>query len=87
MENKDIATIPYFTHEKDMERLDRTSKRLWVIILVLIFSLIASNGAWIYYESGFQDIETTIDATQDGNGINIVGGGDIDYGTESTNND
>lgn len=49
--------------------------------------LIASNLAWFYYESQFTDEITTIEATQDGNGNNIVGGGDVNYGAESTDNE
>lgn len=61
---------------------ERTIKRLWIIILVLIIALIGTNGAWLYYESQFETVETTIEAEQ-GDGVNIVGGGDVNYGAES----
>lgn len=61
---------------------ERTIKRLWIIVLVLIIVLIGTNGAWLYYESQFQTVETTIEAEQ-GDGVNIVGGGDVNYGAES----
>lgn len=61
---------------------ERTIKRLWIIVLVLIIALIGTNGAWLYYESQFQTVETTIEAEQ-GDGVNIVGGGDVNYGAES----
>lgn len=64
---------------------ERTIKRLWIIVLVLIIALIGTNGAWLYYESQFETIETTIEAEQ-GDGINIVGGGDVNYGAESQDN-
>ena len=48
--------------------------------------LVATNGAWIWYESQFSDIETTIEAEQDGSGVNIVSGGDLDYGAEGKDN-
>lgn len=60
---------------------ERTIKRLWIIILVLIIALIGTNGAWLYYQSQFETIETTIEADQ-GEGVNIVGGGDVNYGAE-----
>lgn len=60
---------------------ERTIKRLWIVILVLIIALIGTNGAWLYYESQFETIETTIEADQ-GEGVNIVGGGDVNYGAE-----
>ena len=60
---------------------ERTIKRMWIVILVLIIALIGTNGAWLYYESQFETIETTIEADQ-GEGVNIVGGGDVNYGAE-----
>ena len=74
-------------YESAMARMERANKRLWVIVILLIAALILSNAAWIYYESQFQVTETSIKADQDGDGINIVGGGDISYGSEGQNKD
>ena len=54
-------------------------------MILLIFLLVGSNIAWIYYENQFEDsiTTTTIDATQEGSGNNTVVGGD--YGTKSEN--
>lgn len=79
-------SIPYVAHELAMARSERTVKRLWITVLVLIVMLVSTNGAWIWYESQFSDIETTIEAEQDGSGVNIVSGGDLDYGAESKDN-
>ena len=79
--------VPYVVHESTMARMERQTKRLWITILVLIFLLVGTNCAWRWYESQFETIEeTVIEAEQDGTGINIVGGGDIGYGTESQDN-
>jgi TRAP-type mannitol/chloroaromatic compound transport system permease small subunit len=79
MENK--IQVPYIVYESMATRQERTIKRLWVIIIILIAALIATNAGWIYYESQFQIEETSIKAEQDGD-INIVGGGDVNYGAE-----
>ena len=79
-------SVPYIVHESAMARAERTTKRLWITVLVLIVMLVSTNGAWIWYESQFSDIETTIEAEQDGSGVNIVSGGDLDYGAESKDN-
>ena len=76
-------SVPYIVHESSMARMERQIKRLWITILLLIAMLVVTNGAWIWYESQFSDIETTIEAEQDGSGVNIVSGGDLDYGAES----
>lgn len=81
----DERMIPYFSHEGDMARMERANKRLWIVILVLIAVLLGTNGAWIYYENQFVD-EITIDAKQDGSGVNIVGGEDVTYGADSKDN-
>ena len=52
--------VPYIAHESAVARLERIIKRLWVLALVLIVLLAASNAAWIWYESQYQTIETTI---------------------------
>lgn len=77
------TNVPYIVYESAMARMERTNKRLWIIVIILIATLIATNVGWIYYESQFQT--TTIEAEQDGGGVNIVGGGDISYGSEGQN--
>ena len=79
-------SVPYIVHESSMARMERQIKRLWITALLLIVMLVATNGAWIWYESQFSNIETTIEAEQDGSGVNIVSGVDSDYGAESKDN-
>ena len=43
--------VPYIVHESSMARMERQIKRLWITILILIFLLVGTNGAWLYYES------------------------------------
>lgn len=84
-ERRSVDPIPYIVHEGEMARTERTIKRLWILCIVLVFMLVATNGAWLWHESQFEDVVTTeIEATQDGNGVNVVGGGNVNYGAEST---
>lgn len=80
--------VPYAVHEKDMARMERTNKRLWIALILLIVFLVGSNIAWIAYESQFETVEST-EITQDvdtGEGDAFVSGtGDINYGESSTN--
>lgn len=87
MEDNNIQSVSYLAFESSMARMERTSKRLWIVILVLIVALIGTNVGWLYWESQWQYVksETTIDATQDGDS-NIVNGGDMYYGSEGENN-
>ena len=70
--------MAYNAYEVALARLDRVIKRMWVLVLSLIILFVASNAAWIYYESQFETTETTIEAKQqttDGN--NYAVGGDL----------
>lgn len=85
-----LAVMPIAQHEKDQNRLMKIIKWLVAVIALLIVFLVGSNIGWLIYESSFETVETVeeviIDAQQDGSGVNIVGGGDVEYGTESQNN-
>ena len=75
-----------YIHDANASTLERTIKRQWITIILLILLLFGSYIGFIYYESQFTTEETTtIDTTQDGSGINIVGGGDVNYEPESEN--
>ena len=65
-EHNASESVPYIVHEASMARMERQAKRLWITVLALIVILVATNGAWIWYESQFSDIVTTIEAEQDG---------------------
>lgn len=72
--------VPYVVHEADMARQERTIKRLWILLLVLVVLFVGSNAAWIYYESQWETVETTsteIEQDTDGGGNNYIVGGDF----------
>ena len=72
------ADVPYIVHEAAQARQERTIKRLWVLIILVITLLVATNGLWIWYESQFEDVVTTIDAQQETTrGNNYAIGGDL----------
>ena len=76
---KNNEPVPYLSHEMDMARQERTIKRLWILLIILIFLLVGSNCAWLYYESQFTDeVVTEIDAEQETvDGNNYAVGGDM----------
>lgn len=87
MDEKDNKTIPWFSHEAEVARLERVIHRLLAFSIIIFISFVLSNIIWVQYEMQFEDVvRTEIEATQDGVGVNIVGGGDVDYGTESKDN-
>jgi hypothetical protein len=83
-EGKNQVTVPYAAYEYMLNREDRQQKRMSIIIILLIVLLVVSNVIWIVAWSQYDYVDDySIDAKQDGDGVNIVGGGDIDYGTDS----
>ena len=69
--------VPYIAHESAVARLERVIKRLWVLVLALIILLCASNAAWIWWESQYKTIETTI-TQENADGYNNYIGNDGD---------
>ena len=44
---------------------EKTIRRQWITIILLILLFVGSTFAWIYYESQFTDEVTTQEVTQD----------------------
>ena len=82
----DLTMIPYFAHEGEVTRLERINKRWFIAFLIVLVMLFVTNAGWIYYESQFVEVATTV--TQDvdsGEGTALVSGtGDIIYGESQT---
>ena len=80
--------IPYFVHQDDMNKLDQSHKRVekWLIgfAVALFIALVGTNAYWIWYEQSYQDVVVT-ENSQDGEGVNIMSGGDVSYGAENEN--
>ena len=90
-ENKNPEAVPYIVHESAMARNERSAKRLWVVVILLIVMLVATNGAWIWYESQFETVVTNTEEyqveqnTEDGgNNSSIIENGEVVDG--NTNN-
>ena len=86
----DEKMIPYFSHEGDMARMERTNKRLFILLLViptiLIIALVGTNAAWISYENSFED-KVEIESEQEtSEGSNYIVGGDFNGQAESKDN-
>ena len=79
---KEPESVPYIAHEASMARMERQIKRLWITVLVMIVMLVATNGAWILYESQMETIYQEVTQEADTGTNNFVGGdmiGETDY--------
>lgn len=68
--------VPYAVHESAMARQERTIRRLWILLIVLVVLFVGSNAAWIWYESQFEKVEVTQE-NEDGYNSFIGNDGDI----------
>lgn len=88
-DNEIGRTIPFFVHEAEMDRHTKVHKRDFVEKILLIVLLVATNIAWLWYESQFEYIDTTTTVTQENeSGYNAYIGndGDVVYGTTDGDN-
>ena len=61
---------------------ERMVKRLWVTILVLIFLLVGTNGAWLWWSNQWETVYQEVTQEADNGTNNFVGGdviGETDY--------
>ena len=76
-------TVPFIVHEGMMARAERTAKRLWITILLLIVLLVGTNAGWIWYQSQFEDIAIS---QENEDGYNNFVGNDGDIFNGETDN-
>lgn len=76
--NDTLAMSMLKSYHKQATRWYVTALVILAMWLVTIFGFI-----WYLNQYDFSSETVTVEAEQDGNGTNIVGGGDVDYGTES----
>ena len=79
--------IPFYAMEATLDRFEKTNKRLWIVLIMLVIMLVVTNGLWIWYESQFEEVVTTQEVQQDiesGDGdLNVIEIGDY-YGEDKT---
>ena len=42
-----VDMIPFITHEAELVRQERTNRKLWIMIMVLLAALVLTNVLWI----------------------------------------
>lgn len=83
MDKDQVAVIPFYAHEailtrvemnykETIDQINRINRRLWILCMVLFITFVGFVIGVLYYESQWQDIETTT-VTQD---LSTFGGGD-----------
>lgn len=84
-ENMIAESVPYIVHESAMARAERTAKRLWIVILVLIFLLVGSNCVWLWWSNQWETVESWEITQENEGGYNNYIGNDGDIINGETN--
>jgi len=77
--NDEKMCVPYIVYEGEMARHERQTKRLIVMLIIMLVLFFASNMAWLYVWNQYEyvDEDVTVDS-QDGGNANYIGNnGDI----------
>lgn len=83
MENQE--TVSYTVYETAQARADRRFRSMLWVIVMLIVMLVGTNGAWLIYESQFEDTITVTQDTPNGNNSYIGKNGYVINGTTDNN--
>lgn len=76
MDEKDSRIqVPYIVYEGAMARMERTIKRLFILLIVSVLIAFVSNIVWLYWWNQYEYVtETeTYSYQQDGSGLNLIG--------------
>lgn len=65
--------VPFAVHESAMARMERTIRRLWILLIVLVVLLVGSNALWIWYESQFEDVTTEVEMENESGFVSYIG--------------
>lgn len=79
---QNVEPVPYIVHESAMARQERTIKRLWILIIILVL-VIAGLLGYIIWEKEMYDVTVTETYTSesDDGGVAIVNrDGEVNYG-------
>ena len=71
MEEKSQIELLVRAYETTAARDERKYRRLWIVLIITIILLVATNVTWLVYISQY-DFES-YDYAQDGAGVNIIG--------------
>ena len=59
MENS-YESVSFQVHEADMTRLERSNKRLAIVIIIVVLSMLINNVVWIGFENHRQDAQNKV---------------------------
>ena len=80
----DQTTISQMSIDVIFARFERTIKRLWILCIILIITLLATNAGWVIYESQFTTTEVKQEVDTGNGDTMVIGVGDYNNGESTT---
>ena len=74
--------VPYIVYESALTRMERLNKRLFIGLILTVALLFVSNVLWLYAWNQYEYTSETVTYSQDGQGVNVMGDGNV---TETNN--
>ena len=77
--------IPYIVYESALTRMERLNRRLFIGLTLAIALLFVSNVLWLYAWNQYEYTSETVTYSQDGQGVNVMGDGNVTETNNPTN--
>lgn len=55
----------YLMFESAQARSERTNKRLWILCILLIVTLVGTNAGWLWWESQWAYVKSSTEVSQE----------------------
>lgn len=85
-EKESRIQVPYIVYEGAMARMERTIKRLFILLIITVGIIFVTNGLWLYWWNQYEYVSETYSYEQDGQGINLIGDRNHVYEPEISEN-
>lgn len=72
-------------YEVGLAFAERTAKRQWIVIILLVCLLVLTNLGWLWYESRFETVDESYEVKQEaesGDNYSVIGDGYINGDTD-----
>ena len=77
--------VPYIVYESALTRMERLNRRLFIGLILAIVLLFVSNVLWLYAWNQYEYTSETVTYSQDGQGVNVMGDGNVTETNNSAN--
>ena len=82
---KQAEPIPFIAYESAMARMERSNRRLWIALIIVLALLFGTNVAWVWYDAQMEDVSVEQEVDTGEGDAYVAGVGDVIYGESQAN--